>query len=251
MFVAVCRLRAFRHARSGVFRAHVSSAPGGPNSEAGAATAHPHVYKPPDGFGHRSTPAWSLPWHEGCSLFRQRGGSRAMAWDAVAGQRRLGVEMPPISRRAMLPSSWGPAAQTAHLRGPTHVLSSRNRRKESGGALTAIQTMRYGPASGVCALVARVVILAMRGGGVVQPASARRRVHGESHARQVRGGGENDSRLLRDRLHGEAYCAREGRRVTRASEIGARGSDHRAGSLVRRCKGCRNVVSSRGVPREG
>ena len=179
MFVAVCRLRALRHARSGVFRAHVSSASGGrirrQEPRSSPALTPPCLQAARWISGNRSTPAWSLPWHEGCSPFRQRGRSRTMAWDAVADQRSL-QSMPPISRRAMSASSWGRVAQTAHLRGPTHVLSSPNRRKESGGALTAIQTMRYGPPSGVCALVAGVVILTMRGGGAVQPASARRRV---------------------------------------------------------------------------
>ena len=92
----------------------------------------------------------------------------------------------------------------------------------------------------------------MRGrGGGAEPASARDVVDGESHACQVRRSIEHDSHFMSDRLHGEADGTREGRRVSRASEIGVRGSDHRAGSLVRRCKGCRSVVSSREVPRSG
>jgi len=65
----------------------------------------------------------------------------------------------------------------------------------------------------------------------------------EGHGCKVRGGRDPWSRSATGRAHGEAEGTREGRRVRIGSQIGALRSDYRAGSLVRRCKGRRDVVS--------
>jgi hypothetical protein len=184
-----------------------------------------------------------------------RGRSRAMTWERGSCRAEPSVELAPKSRSAVPPHGWGRPLRRptpAHLRGTAPRSSRPKGAKRVRSTLTAVQPMRYGSLSGVCALVAGVVILTMRGGVVVQLASARRRGSTVKvmRVRSTERTG-SDSCFRTGSSTREADGSREGRRVSRASEIGARGSDHRAGSLVRRCKGCRAVVSSREVPGSG
>jgi hypothetical protein len=110
-------------------------------------------------------------WHGGCCLWRP--GMRAMTREHGSWR----PEPSPDSRRAGYPVVRGRAlgrAETTHLRGTAPHSFGSNTRKECGGALTAILSMRYGPPSGVCALVAGVPFPSEEE-VVVPPASVRRR----------------------------------------------------------------------------
>jgi hypothetical protein len=155
----------------------------------------------------------------------------------------VGAARPRVAE-AIRPPGGGPSPvrpDTAHLRETAP-------RRGRAAALTAIQPMRYGSRlSGVRAHVG-VIEDGREGSG---PESARvvdDRCEGQM--RMIRRGSGRGSRFATDRpRHGEAAGAREGRRVRIGSWIGHHRSDRRAGSLVRTCNGCRDVVSAHEVLR--
>ena len=139
---------------------------------------------------------------------------------------------------------------TAHLRGNaprSSAPNSENEYNEYNHALTRIEPMRYGPPlSGVCA---HVGVIEVGGRGL---RSGRRRAATQkaevkvSRARSA--GGVTAGRASRWIVRMERPKAHARAAARASTPAGFPGLEDRAGSLVRRCKGCRDVVSSREVP---
>jgi len=160
----------------------------------------------------------------------------------------LGIQRPRVAGPVHPPGRGASPGRpvTAHLRETAPRSSAPKSRSGCEDALTGIRPMRYGSTlSGVCARVGK-----SRGLRVWRPV---RRSRGNAEgsrgdlARGVHMRRDQWSRFGTDRSHGDADGVREGRRVRLGSRVGFT-PDRRAGSLVRRCKGCSGVVFSHEVP---
>ena len=252
MFVAVCRLGGVLNVVRSFFR--TASFPGIPGAtfEATGTTwktadigVRSRVARAVRGSSGRPPLAWGL-------LLLGAGmgtGERATCVLEVRA-RRFGVESRPRVAGRIHPPGRGPSPvrpDTAHLRESAPRSFRSPGANGCNDALTRIRPMRYGPRlSGARALVGVLT----DGGGRRSVRRARHNVEvTEGHSHKVRGGRDPRSRFEMDRSHGEAEGAREGRRARIGLQIGPPRADRRAESLVRRCKGCKGVVSSYGVPR--
>ena len=248
MFIVVCRLR---NSVQGFFTPHAFAPAAGPirgrrpgprNAGSGASF---RGRRAPD---HRGASA--RIWHGGCSLSGVGMGTGERKTCVFVGWPApyLGFRRPRVAARVHPPgggaSLWCPV--TAHLREYAPRSSAPKSRNGYKDALTGIQPMRYGPhLSGVGAHVGIFWGL----GGLRSVRRSRNYAEGsrEDLTREVRVGRDQWSRYGMDRSHGDAEGVREGRRARTGSRVGST-PDHRAGSLVRRCKGCSSVVFSHGVP---
>ena len=161
---------------------------------------------------------------------------------------RLGIRRPRVAGRVDPPGGGGSLRRpvTAHLRETAPQSSAIKSRNECKDALTGIRPMRYGPRlSGVGVHVG--IFQGWRGWRSVRRSRSNAEGSRVYHMREAAVGCDQESRLGADRSHGDAEGVREGRRARTGSRLGST-PDRRAGSLVRRCKGCRGVVFSHEVP---
>ena len=165
----------------------------------------------------------------------------------------IGVRRPRVAGRVHPPGGGTSLRRpvTAHLRDiAPHSWSPKSQNKshnECNVALTRIEPIRYGPRlSGVCAHVGVIEVV---GTGL---RSGRRRAATQkaevkvSRARSV--GGVTAGRASRWIVRMEMPKAHARAAAGASTSTRLPGLEDRAGSLVRRCKGCSEVASSREVP---
>jgi hypothetical protein len=247
MFVVVCRLR---NSVQGFFTSHAFAAARGPirgrrpvaPTPGSRGTFRVRRFRSAKGASARI-------WHGGCS---PSGAGMGM------GERktcvRFGWPAPYLNVRRPRVAAWvhrpGGGASlrrpvTAHLRDLAPRLSAPKLRKECKHALTGIRSMRYvSRLSGVGVHVG--IFQGLRGLRWVRRSRGNAEGSREGLAREVRVGRDQASRFGMDRSHGDTEGVREGRRARTGSRCGSN-PDHRAESLVRRCKGCSGVVFSHEV----
>jgi hypothetical protein len=254
MFVAVCRLRNCRGGSHPSGTASRQPRDAGSRQAPMASRGRRRRGRPGERSGESRRQglwerlAWGLlPHGVGMGTGERRTGVRNGSSAPFLGIRRPRVagRIPPPGRGA---SPWRPV--TAHLRETAPRSSTSKTRNRLNDALTRIEPMRYGSClSGVSAHVG--VIDGGSGKGLRSGRRSRSNVEGsrEGPGRNIRGRRDLRSRSGVDRPHGDAEGVREGRRVRIGSPIGTPRPELRAGSLVRRCKGGRDVVSSHEVPR--
>ena len=172
----------------------------------------------------------------------------------VGARQLLGVPRPRVAGRVH-PTGGGTSPLrpvTAHLRDIAPRSSSRKSqnksRNECNDALTRIESMLY--VSGLSGVCAHVGVIEVVGTGLLR--SGRRRAATQkadvkvSRARSEGGVTSGYASRWIVRMERPKAHARAAARASTSSL--SPGVADRAGSLVRRCKGCSDVVSSREVP---
>ena len=248
MFIVVCRLRNWVQR---FFMSHAFAAAGGsiPGRRPAPQTRAPRPLSGADRSSDDSGVSARI-WHGGCSLSGAGMGTGERKTCVRVGlpAPHLGFRRPRVAGRVDPPGGGASLRRpfTAHLRETAPRSSAPKSRNQYKDALTGIQPMRYGPRlSGVGAHVG--IFRGLRGLRSVRRLRGNAEGSREVLAREVRVGRDQWSRFGMDRSHGDTDGVREGRRARSGSRVGST-PDHRAGSLVRRCKGCSGVVFSHEVP---